>query len=381
MIQDNDIIYFTKRERRNIFVLIIILILMWWLRKVIVTRNIQYPSFSYEQYQIEINDYLLSHERRESRKVEVTPFSVNKVSATELVEMGIRESTAQTWIKYREAINGFKNNSDLKKIYGIDTNWINAHQGDLIFDQIDEPRYDLHTKLREDPFNPNTVKLISLEQWGFSDKAIKQLRAFRDKGGLITRPEDLKFLFGMDDGFYESIKDKIQLPSIHHRHKESAISVSSTLANNSEPENKEDFQVDVNKATEYEWQMLSGIGPYYAGKIVRFRDALGGFSSIEQIADTYGLPDSVFQKIKPQLIPSSILSPLLINQSKSKELAAHPYLNYKQASILVNYRDQHGPFLDPDDLYEVRIFDSVQVRRIAPYLSFALSVGDAASQE
>ena len=381
MIQENDIIYFTKKERRNIFVLIIILILMWWLRKVIVARNIQYPSFSYEQYQTEINDYLLSHERRESRKVEITPFSVNKVSATELVEMGIRESTAQTWIKYREAISGFKNISDLKKIYGIDTNWINDQHSNLIFDQIEVTKNHVRTKLRDDPFNPNTVALTSLEQWGFSDKAIRQLSAFRDKGGIITRPEDMKFLFGLDDRFYESIKNKIQLPALDLRRKKSEASAPSPVANILEPADHKDFKVDVNKATEYEWQMLKGIGPYYAAKIVRFRDALGGFSSIEQIADTYGLPDSVFQKIRPRLISSAIRSPVMINQFNSRELAAHPYLNHKQASILVNYRDQHGPFLDLDDLYDVRIFDSVQVRRIAPYLSFTLEVDDPSSEK
>ncbi|NJL77073.1 MAG: helix-hairpin-helix domain-containing protein, partial [Saprospiraceae bacterium] len=37
----------------------------------------------------------------------------------------------------------------------------------------------------------------------------------------------------------------------------------------------------------------------YANRIVKFREALGGFASVEQVAETYQLPDSTFQKIKP----------------------------------------------------------------------------------
>ena len=41
-----------------------------------------------------------------------------------------------------------------------------------------------------------------------------------------------------------------------------------------------------------------GIGAKLASRIIHFRGKLGGFYQIEQVGETFGLPDSSFQKIK-----------------------------------------------------------------------------------
>ena len=59
--------------------------------------------------------------------------------------------------------------------------------------------------------------------------------------------------------------------------------------------------VNINTADTSAFIALPGIGNKLALRIVNFRDKLGGFYSIDQIGETYGLPDSVFRKIKPIL--------------------------------------------------------------------------------
>ena len=59
--------------------------------------------------------------------------------------------------------------------------------------------------------------------------------------------------------------------------------------------------LNVNTATEEEWKALPGIGDVLSKRIVKFRTKLKGFISVQQVGQTYGLADSVFQKILPYL--------------------------------------------------------------------------------
>ena len=59
--------------------------------------------------------------------------------------------------------------------------------------------------------------------------------------------------------------------------------------------------IDVNTADTTAFISLPGIGSKLAARIITFREKLSGFYSVEQIGETYGLPDSTFQKIKQYL--------------------------------------------------------------------------------
>jgi len=84
----------------------------------------------------------------------------------------------------------------------------------------------------------------------------------------------------------------------------------------------------------------------------------------------YGLPDSVFQKIRPMLVltPGGI-HPINVNTATVEELDRHPYISFKQASLIVNYRSQHGAFATVDDLAKIIAFsDKNWLEKIEPYL-------------
>lgn len=59
--------------------------------------------------------------------------------------------------------------------------------------------------------------------------------------------------------------------------------------------------IDINTADTTAFIALPGIGSKLANRIVSFRSKLGGFNSVEQIREVYGLKDSVFQLIYPML--------------------------------------------------------------------------------
>ena len=131
-----------------------------------------------------------------------------------------------------------------------------------------------------------------------------------------------------------------------------------------------DVIVDINTATPDEWRQLPGVGAARAHKIVRYRDKLGGFTSAGQVAETYDLPDSVFQQIRPQLrVETSVYRQININTVSESELRAHPYFNFKQAQLIVAFREQHGHFKNVDDLDRIAAFaDRQWMEKVKPYL-------------
>ena len=127
--------------------------------------------------------------------------------------------------------------------------------------------------------------------------------------------------------------------------------------------------IDINTADTLEWQRLPGIGPGFARRIVKFRNALGGFYEVRRVSECYGLPDSTFQKIQPFLkIGDSSLNFLDLNLTDEKSLAAHPYIRYKLARLIVQYRSMNAGFSKVSDLRKLPLVDDVIYRKIEHYI-------------
>ena len=114
---------------------------------------------------------------------------------------------------------------------------------------------------------------------------------------------------------------------------------------------------------------LPGIGSKLAQRIITFRDKLGGFYKIEQVAETFALPDSTFQKIKNRLLlANTALKQININTATLDELKSHPYLRYAIANAIVQYRAQHGNFNSISDLKKMALVTDELFTKAAPYL-------------
>ncbi|RFS19002.1 hypothetical protein DVR12_25715 [Chitinophaga silvatica] len=128
--------------------------------------------------------------------------------------------------------------------------------------------------------------------------------------------------------------------------------------------------IDINTADSLQWQLLPGIGPGFSRRIVKFREALGGFYEVQQVAECYGLPDSTFQKIQPFLkIGDSSLKILDLNLTDEKSLASHPYIRYKLAHLIVQYRSMHAGFSQVSDLRQLPLVDDIIYRKIEHYIT------------
>ena len=134
------------------------------------------------------------------------------------------------------------------------------------------------------------------------------------------------------------------------------------------PVRKQALQVELNTADSTTLQLLHGIGPAYARRIVRYRERLGGFVSPEQLREIPNLPDSVQTWF--HVTAEKAQRPLRLNTATFRELLRHPYLNYEQVKAIVNYRERQGALQTLQELSLSEAFSAADLERLVPYVSF-----------
>lgn len=213
-------------------------------------------------------------------------------------------------------------------------------------------------------FDPNTLSVEGWQKLGLSEKTSSTIEKYRSKGGKFYRSEDIKRIWGMPEGFYERVKNYIVITSVQNNYPQNNFEKTTYTR----PE-KKIVVVNINEADTTAFISLPGIGSKLAARIVNFRDKLGGFYSIEQIRETYGLPDSTFQKIKALLQLSGSVKKLNVNTATKDELKVHPYIRWNLANAIVEYRNQHGNFKSLDELKNIAVIDEVTFEKIVHYLT------------
>ncbi|MCF8247701.1 MAG: helix-hairpin-helix domain-containing protein [Saprospiraceae bacterium] len=235
-------------------------------------------------------------------------------------------------------------------------------------------------------FDPNTASKDDLMRLGLSSRTAQTILNYRAKGGHFYKKEDLKRMYTIRPEDYARLEAFVQIPPRPGSGKYEDFSkkaenqgVVTATSFEEKPFAPQNFSkknttamVDINAATVEDWQQIRGIGPGWAKRIVNFREKLGGFTSAAQVSETFGLPDSVFQKMLPQLQAGSPVFKLIkLNAATLDELKIHPYLSSFQATILFNYRTQHGNFTDFASLKKVKAgFTDEDWRRLEPYFSY-----------
>jgi competence protein ComEA len=60
-------------------------------------------------------------------------------------------------------------------------------------------------------------------------------------------------------------------------------------------------QVSINEGSQAELESLPGIGPVIAGRIIEYRNRIGGFKSLEEINAVKGIGNKTYAKILPHI--------------------------------------------------------------------------------
>jgi competence ComEA-like helix-hairpin-helix protein len=216
-------------------------------------------------------------------------------------------------------------------------------------------------------FDPNTLSTGGWKKLGIREKTIGTIQNYLKKGGHFSEAEDLKKIYGVRPDDYERLKPYVRIASAKT---ESPADKQSEFKKETVATKPRLVVVDINTADTSAFITLPGIGSKLASRIVNFRDKLGGFYSVDQIAETYGLPDSAFLKIKPFLKLETIsMKKININAGTKDEMKSHPYLKWSLANAIVEYRNQHGNFSSLEDLKKITLITDVVFEKIKFYLT------------
>lgn len=190
-------------------------------------------------------------------------------------------------------------------------------------------------------FDPNTVSGEDLVRLGLSERQAESILNYREKGGRFRAKEDFGKMYVVSDTLYERLEPFIDIPRLELNSADSAALVS-----------------------------LRGIGPWYARKIIDYREALGGFCSVDQLLEINGMDKERLITLKPQVrVDTSLIKPLPIWDMNEEQLAAHPYVGRSPARSIVRFRrvcDTSAWTLE--NLLLENAIDSISARRLRPYI-------------
>lgn len=226
-------------------------------------------------------------------------------------------------------------------------------------------------KARLFPFDPNTATTEQLKELGLRDRTVQILNNYRNKGGKFRKADDLQKIYSLRPEEFERLKPYIVISAVEPEKKQYSNDQNGYAATPVREYSRKVTPIDINTADTTAFQSLYGIGSRLAARIVNFRSKLGGFYSIEQVGETYGVPDSTFKKIKPYLkLGETGASKMNINTATYDELNAHPYISSKMAYLVMKYRKENGGITSPDILKELISQTNDIYEKVLPYVAF-----------
>ncbi|HEY3390595.1 MAG TPA: helix-hairpin-helix domain-containing protein [Prolixibacteraceae bacterium] len=300
-----ELFSFSKKERRGIVSLLLIIFILIVVGKLI-PLFIPSEKTDFSKWEEEVKTYLSNNEKPISgeKQLHLVEFNPNEVDSGNLANMGVPSGVAANWLKYIEKGGRFRDNDEVKKIYGMTPSLFNHLDSFMVIPKGGPPQVNGSRK-------------------SFTDKSNKEFK--RD---TIFRPTFSKF-------------------------KKEPVNV-----------------IELNSADSIQLLAIPGIGPVFASRIIRYRNLLGGYYTVEQLREVYGMREENFTAVAKYFTanPSS-LKTFNINFSTVRELGRHPYVGFKTARKIFNLRDKKGKFSSPEDLSAVVASDSL--KRLIPYVKFS----------
>lgn len=180
------------------------------------------------------------------------------------------------------------------------------------------------------PFDPNQVSYQELLTLGLSEKTARIFIKFRSKGFVFRKKEDLQKVYGISKELYLKL-EPYQINTNNAEKKTEPNSTANKITNTA--------KIELNTADSLSLLEINGIGPAFAKRILKYRNLLGGYSSVEQLKEVYGLNDEVYSKIKEQFsVNPSLISKINLNKDDFKTINKHPYISYEITKAIFNQR-------------------------------------------
>ncbi len=217
------------------------------------------------------------------------------------------------------------------------------------------------------PFNPNFITDFKGYKLGMSVQEIDRLHAFRKTNKYVNSAQEFQVVTKVSDSLLRVIAPYFKFPDWVNNKKEFKIYPNQNF------ENKQKLVVlDINKATQDDLKKIYGIGDALSERIIKEKEKLGGYMSMEQMSDVWGLSPEVIAQLnknfKIKTVPD--VKKININNATIKELMQFPYFKYALAKSIVTYRSMNNGIKNKEDLLKIKDFPVEKANIIVLYLEF-----------
>ncbi|WP_192823493.1 helix-hairpin-helix domain-containing protein [Rufibacter sp. LB8] len=226
-------------------------------------------------------------------------------------------------------------------------------------------------------FNPNQLTVEQWQELGLRSYIAQRILNYRAKAGDFKSKAQLQKIYGLPDSLFQLWYPYIDLPDespgyAYNKDRPFPGSSSETRPKTDYARKRWELQpFDLNSADTTQLKQIRGIGSKLSQRIVTFRDKVGGFHSLDQVAEVYGLSPEVVDSVKKYafLEKASGLQKINVNTATFDQLRLHPYIGYNLAKAIINYRTQHGPYPSVEELRKIKVLDEGKFQKMQPYLS------------
>ena len=260
--------------------------------------------------------------------------------------------------------------------------------------ETNEPHESRIAVVETFPFDPNTADSTQLLRLGLQPWQVRNIYKYRAHGGIYRCKEDFARLYGLTVKDYRRLEPYIRISNdylpastlvegrrnvhderIAGRQKDTtggrSVSGGRDTSHSYTPlypvKLKDTERVVLNTADTTQLKRVPGIGSYFARRIMRYGQQLGGYVSVDQLDEIEDFPEDAKKYF---VIEQPVVRKVNVNQLTVQQLRRHPYINYFQAKEIVNYRRTKGPLHSLDELRLSRDFPPEAIRRLEPYVEF-----------
>ncbi len=219
------------------------------------------------------------------------------------------------------------------------------------------------------PFNPNFITDYKGYKLGMSIGEIDRLHAFRETNKYVNSAKEFQNVTKVSDSLLKVIEPFFKFPDWVNKKNENNFK---KYENTTFPKKEAIVVKDLNLATQEDLMKIYGIGDGYSIRILKEKEKYGGFVSMEQLNDVWGLPPETIENLNKAFRISTIpvVKKIRINEASIKELMQFPLFRYALAREIVLYRSSNGDFQNSADLTKIKDFPVDKIKIIALYLEF-----------
>jgi DNA uptake protein ComE-like DNA-binding protein len=253
----------------------------------------------------------------------------------------------------------------IEKEYPDKQKWVSLQS------QIDAEKLENHNDIpKKYPFNPNFISDYKGYKLGMSIQEIDRLLAFRENNKFVNSAEEFQNVTKVSDSLLNAIAPFFKFPDWVNHKKE--FKEHKDFSNLAFAKKEKIVKIDINQATQEDLIKIYGIGEAISIRILALKEKLGGFVSMEQLNDVWGLSPEVITNLNVHFTIAKLpnLNKIDINNASLKELSQFFYFKYDLARQIVKYRSMNGDFENIEDMIKINGFPVEKAKIIGLYLDF-----------